>query len=79
MLIGKKGKLGGIVLTKQSIGGGWGPKYGGFPLAGLLQSLIGGAMVQAEASFLLPAGGLLSMGSHRVGHDCNLAAAAARL
>ena len=56
-----------------------GLKRGGFSLAGLLQSLTGGAMVQAEASFLLPAGGLLSMRLHRVGHNCNLAAAAAGL
>ena len=79
MLIRKRKKLGVTVLTKESIGGGLGSKYGGFPLAGLLQSLTGRVMAQAEASFLLPAGGLLSMRLHRVGHDRNLAAAAAGL
>ena len=49
LIIRKRGKSGGIVLTKEAVGGG-------FPLAGLLQSLIGWAMVQAEASFLLLSG-----------------------
>lgn len=56
----EKEELGGAVITEESIGraGGGGAKHGGFPLAELLQSLIGWAAggVALEGSFLIPAG-----------------------